>query len=113
MPAVLLETNAEISDPNLLGQELSKAVAKGLSKPEKYVTVSIRSSQTMIRAGNPSIFAFIEIRSIGGFSLPVNNTLSTTICEILSTYGLLKSNIDVNFMDISPENWGKHHGTFG
>lgn len=113
MPAVLLETNAEISNPSLLGQDLSKAIAEGLSKPEKYITVSIRTSQAMIRAGIPSIFAFIEIRSIGGFSLQVNNTLSKNVCGILSKYGLKETNIDVNFMDISPENWGKHHGTFG
>ena len=113
MPAVLLETNAKLSKPEALAKELSNIVANSLNKPEKYVTVSIRSSQAMTRGGVSTKFAFIEVRSIGGLNLSVNNILSKEIGKILMNYGIVGSKIYINFMYISPENWGKYTGTFG
>ena len=113
MPAVLLETNAKLSNPDALAKELSNIVAISLNKPEKHVTVSVRSSKAMTRGGVSTTFAFIEVRSIGGFNLSVNNILSKRISKILMNYDIEEKNIDINFMDISPENWGKYTGTFG
>ena len=113
MPAVFVETNAQISNPDKLASKLSKIVADGLKKPEKYVTVSIRKSLAMTRGGIPTKFVYVEIRSIGGLALEVNNSLSQNISEIFINIGFDKTKIDLNFLDVAPHNWGKFNGTFG
>ena len=113
MPAVFVESNVDFQDPVALAQELSKTVASGLNKPESYVTVSIRKSIAIIRGGIPAKFALVEVRSIGGLDLSVNNQLSKDISEILINHGLEPDMIDLNFRDVAPENWGKPTGTFG
>ena len=113
MPAVFVESNVDFHDPTKLAQELSKIVASVLNKPESYVTVSIRKSIEIARGGNPAKFAIAEVRSIGGLNLKVNNQLCKDISKILVKHGLDPAMIDLNFMDIAPENWGKSTGTFG
>ena len=113
MPAVFVETNVELKNPTVVAQELSKLVAKGLDKPEKYVTVSIRKAQTMTRGGTPTNFAYIEVRSIGGLNQTINDSLAKQIVVLLEKYGLDQSKIDINFIDIAPQNWGKATGIFG
>ena len=111
--AVFVESNVDFHDPTKLAQELSKTVASVLNKPESYVTVSIRKSMVMTRGGNPAKFAIVEVRSIGGLILKVNNQLCNDISKILLEHGLDPAMIDLNFMDITPEDWGKSTGTFG
>ncbi len=113
MPAVFVESNVDFPDPIVLAKELSKTVASILNKPESYVTVSIRKSIAITRGGNPTKFALVEVRSIGSILLTGNNQLSKEISKILINYGLEPTKIDLNFMDVAPENWGKSTGTFG
>jgi len=113
MPIVFVETNIEIKDSETLAQEISRMVANVLKKPEKYVTVSIRKAITMTRGGIPTDFVYIGVRSIGGYNLTVNDTLSRQLGELFVKYGVEETKIDINFTDIAPENWGKATGTFG
>jgi phenylpyruvate tautomerase PptA (4-oxalocrotonate tautomerase family) len=112
MPAVLVETTIELRNPARIAQDLSALVAAGLHKPEKYVTVSIRKSLAMTRGGNPSDCVFVEVRSIGAINKDVNAALSKQICELFAKEGVDPEYIDVNFMDVPPQNWGKSTGTF-
>ncbi|MHA1110299.1 MAG: phenylpyruvate tautomerase MIF-related protein [Promethearchaeota archaeon] len=113
MPAVFVESNLDFPDPEALARELSKTVAFVLNKPESYVTVSIRKSIAITRGGIPAKFALVEVRSIGGLNLSVNDQLSKDISVILINYGFEPDMIDLNFKDVAPENWGKSTGTFG
>ncbi len=112
MPAILIESNVLFSHPYDLASALSKAVALSLNHPERHVTVSLRKSMYMLRAGKSTEFAFVEIRAIGGFTVNTNNTLCCVIAEILEKHGVNPKNIDINFIDIAPENWGKAEGVF-
>ena len=104
MPAVFVETNMEIPNPTALAQALSKLVANELNKPEKNVTVSIRNAITMTRGGIPTDFVYIEVRCIEGLNPTVNNTLAKLIGELFESNDLDPSKIDLNFMDIAPQN---------
>lgn len=113
MPAVFVETTYDIKNAAGLAQGLSALIAQGLNKPERHVTVSIRKSLVMTHGGAPTDFAYVEVRSIGGLNGEVNAALSRQISELFAGYGMDPENIDINFMDILPQNWGKSTGTFG
>jgi phenylpyruvate tautomerase PptA (4-oxalocrotonate tautomerase family) len=55
---------------------------------------------------------FVEVRSIGAINKDVNAALSKQICELFAKEGVDPEYIDVNFMDVPPQNWGKSTGTF-
>ena len=112
MPAVFLETNKELTNPTELAQALSKLVANELQKPEKYVTVVIRKAVTITRGGIVTDFVFVEVRSIGGLNKTVNNSLAKGISKLLKEHSFEETNIDLNFVDVAPQNWGKYKGVF-
>ncbi len=97
-------------------QELLKAssrlVAAELGKPEKYMMVSMNTSDAMIFAGTAEPCAFLELRGIG---LPASRTakLSKLLCELVESHlSVSRERIYINFADVPANLWGWNADTF-
>jgi phenylpyruvate tautomerase len=115
MPLLKLETTVALSDENRksLLPTLSKIVAETIGKPEDYVMVTINPS-AILMAGKPGDAAFVDIRSIGGLSLAVNQQLSKKVSELLNqSIGIATNRVYLNFLDVDAANWGWNGSTFG
>jgi len=115
MPLLKLETTVTLPDDQreMLLSLLSKTVAKIIGKPEQYVMVSI-SPTAILMSGKPGEAAFLDIRSIGGLSGPVNEKLSHEICSILKeAIGVAPERVYINFTNVEASNWGWNSETFG
>jgi phenylpyruvate tautomerase PptA (4-oxalocrotonate tautomerase family) len=115
MPLLKLETNVALSDEKkkLLLPALSKIVAETLGKPESYVMVTINPT-AILMSGKADDAAFVDVRSIWGLSLAVNQQLSRNICTLLrESLGLAPNCVYLNFFNIDATNWGWKGSTFG
>jgi len=96
-----------------LVEELSQAVSRLLGKPETYVMVAVEKAD-MRMSGTDAPAAFLDLRSIGGFSTQKNKTISETLSGIVTKHlGIAGSRIFLNFTDIPASSWGWNGGTFG
>jgi phenylpyruvate tautomerase len=115
MPLLALHTSVSLSDQQRhdLLAPLSKIVAEGIGKPERYVMITV-SEKTMLMAGIEGPAAYVEIRSIGGLSGAVNRKLSERICALLQErLGIPPDRVYLGFTSVGAENWGWNSGTFG
>ncbi|MBP7636044.1 hypothetical protein KBA41_17900, partial [Candidatus Ozemobacteraceae bacterium] len=81
-----------------LAEELSQAVSRLLGKPETYVMVAVGKAD-MRMSGTDEPSAFIELRSIGGFSTQKNKAISEALSGIVTKHlGVSGSRIFLNFM---------------
>ena len=115
MPLLKLETTVALSDEKRqsLLPALSKIVCETLGKPESYVMVTINPA-AILMSGKSGDAAFVDIRSIGGLSLGVNQQLSKKISTLLNQLlGIAPNRIYLNFSDIDAANWGWNGSTFG
>lgn len=114
MPMLALQTSARLSNQqryNLLAP-LSKILAEGLGKPERFVMISI-SEAAMLMSGAEAPAAYVDIRSIGGLDAEVNRKLSGQICALLQQQlGITPDRVYLGFTNVSGENWGWDSGTF-
>src|SRR5262245_11721348 len=114
MPLLKLETTVALSDDHRksLLPALSKIVAETVGKPETYMMVTINSS-AIFMAGQSGDAAFVDIRSIGGLSLAVNQQLSKKVSTLLNqSLGIAPGRIYLNFSDVDAVNWGWNGSTF-
>lgn len=96
-----------------LAEELSQAVSRLLGKPETYVMISVEKAD-MRMSGTDESAAFIDLRSIGGFSTQKNKAISEAVSAIVNKHlGVSGSRIFLNFADIPASSWGWNGGTFG
>jgi len=96
-----------------LAEELSQAVSRLLGKPETYVMISVEKAD-MRMSGTDAPAAFVDLRSIGGFSTQKNKTISETVSGIVTKHlGVSGNRIFLNFTDIPASSWGWNGGTFG
>lgn len=114
MPYLLIRTNSEVpqQEKQPLLARCSAAVADALGKPERYVMVSLESSQPMLFAGEDSPCAYLELKSIG---LPGQRTaeLSATLNELLGKeLDIPADRIYIEFADAERHMWGWNGGTF-
>jgi phenylpyruvate tautomerase PptA (4-oxalocrotonate tautomerase family) len=92
---------------------LSRIVAEAIGKPEDYVMVTV-SQAAILMSGKPGEAAFVDLRSIGGFSHDVNRQLSQKLCRLLhESLGVPESRIYLNFTEVAASNWGWKGATFG
>jgi phenylpyruvate tautomerase len=115
MPLLKLETTVGLSEEQQknLSASLSRLVAEGIGKPERYVMVSIQPAR-MLMSGQGGDAAFIDIRSIGGLSGGVNKQLSQKICALLKqTLQIAPDRVYLNFTDVPAGDWGWNGDTFG
>jgi len=114
MPLLKVQTNIEISDAlqiKLLST-LSSATAKALDKPERYVMITLETSQSMIFAGTGQPLAYLELKSL---SLPETETkiLSEALCSLLQQQlGIDPERIYIEFCNAQRHMWGWNNSTF-
>lgn len=115
MPFVSLKVSVSIDEKtqqDLLGK-ISKIIAEGIGKSEKYVMATVESS-AMIMSASPGNAAFADVRSIGGLSQEINKNLSQQICMLIhQILGIPQDRIYINFFDIERASWGWNGTTFG
>ncbi len=115
MPMVRLTTNVEIGEAKKteLLSALSKLVAKGIGKPERYV-MAIAEGGSIIISGQPGPAAFAEVRSIGGLNAEANGRITSGLCSLLKErLAISPERVYVNFLDIPAGDWGWNGETFG
>ncbi|GAB4838286.1 hypothetical protein Ancab_027814 [Ancistrocladus abbreviatus] len=115
MPTLNLFTNIPVDGvvASDILKDATKAVAKIIGKPERYVMVLINGAVPMAFGGTEEAAAYGELISIGGLGPSVNGKLSAVIAEILQT----KLSIDsarfyIKFYDVERSYFGFNGSTF-
>lgn len=117
MPLVHVTTSAASPEPgamqSLLG-DLSREAARIIGKSEKWVMVAARCGVPMLFAGTPEPAAYVEVKSIGGFTPEVANALSAGLSAVLERHlGVGRERV---YLELEPEEaslFGWNGETFG
>src|SRR4051812_3515902 len=116
MPLIQIQTSAEPPPPerqSALLLELSKTLARELSKPEQYMMTSLFPRAAMTFGGTAEPACFAQISNIGELSEALTARLSAVVCRLLSEgLGVAQARIYLEFRDIEPQLWGFDGGTF-
>ncbi len=115
MPYLKIITNKTIEPARKqsLLASVSKLVATELSKPEKYMMVSLECGVPMVFAGTDAPTAFLELKAIG---LPEakTSTLAQLLCDAMEKQlGVSKDRVYINLADVAANMWGWNGQTFG
>ena len=117
MPLIQLDTSCSLSDPDKkqsIAKALSRLAAEGIGKPEQYVMACVHDNVTMTLAGTPGPCALVTVKSIGGLSKAVNQTLASQVCQMLQKELAIPQNrIYLTFEDVAPTHWAWNGKTFG
>tara|TARA_B100000700_G_scaffold330518_1_gene457182 strand:- start:268 stop:606 length:339 start_codon:yes stop_codon:yes gene_type:complete len=112
MPFIQINTSSKtIFEDDSLQKEISQKVAELTGKPEKYVMTMIQTNNEMTFGGINEPCCFIKLKSIGSLNPPL---MSKSLCDLITSKTNIKSaKIYIEFIDISPSNWGFNNSTFG
>lgn len=111
---VLTSVKCEKEKKEKAVKALSKLLAEGTGKPEKYVASIIEDDAVVAFAGEIENSAFVEVKGIGGLTPSVNKALSASICKYLkSEMGIDPARVYINYTDVAATNWGWDSATFG
>jgi phenylpyruvate tautomerase PptA (4-oxalocrotonate tautomerase family) len=116
MPLLRIQTSRNIPEQGreALMRALSKAMAEGLGKQEKYVMVTVQPALSMIMSGSDAPSVLGELRSVGSFTGEQTSALSRTLCDLLSKkLDVPTDRIYINFEGVTPTHWGYDGKTFG
>ena len=117
MPLIQLETSCELSDPEkkqALAQKLSALAAEGIGKPQQYVMAAVHDKVAMSMSGTGGPCALVTVKSIGGLSKAVNQTLAAQVAQSLQAeLGIEPNRVYVTFTELAPTHWGWNGSTFG
>ncbi len=117
MPLIQLETSCDLSDQDQrrsVAKTLSRLAAGGIGKPERYVMASVRDRLAMTMGGDTGPCALVTVKSIGGLSKAVNQTLAAQIGQALeSELAISPDRIYLTFEELAPTHWGWNASTFG
>lgn len=114
MPYLKIASNVDINDNGKQDVLLavSRAVAQGLGKNEKYVMVSYEPPRPMCFGGSQEPCVYMELKSIG---LPVGKTknLSQSLCILIEQHlGVPPDRVYIEFSSAEGAMWGWNSGTF-
>ncbi len=116
-PLIQLDTSCDLSDgdkKNSLAKTLSRLAAEGIGKPERYVLASVRDNVGMTFSGETGPCALVTVKSIGGLSKAVNQTLAAQVGQALEReLGIAQDRIYLTFEELAPTHWGWNGSTFG
>ena len=114
MPMIRVTTNVEIEQAReTLLSDLSKLIAEGIGKPERYVMALVQTD-SMLMSGQAGPSAFAEIRSIGGLGGDVRGKMTAALCSLLGErLAIPAERVYVNFVDVPAGDWGWNGQTFG
>ena len=114
MPLLKIQTNIRLEQdakPAVLKQ-LSETVASELSKPERYVMVTIETDVAMLFAGSNQPAAYLELKSLG-FPEEKSTELSKVLCDaITQTLPISSDRIYIEFSAPARHMWGWNNATF-
>jgi len=117
MPLIQLDTSCTLSDSDKrqsLAKTLSRLAAEGIGKPDQYVMACVHDNVAMTMSGTTGPCALVTVKSIGGMSKAVNQTLATQVCQMLQRELAIPQNrIYLTFEDIAPTHWAWNGRTFG
>ena len=117
MPLIQLETSCNVSDPQkkqALAEMLSALAAAGIGKPQQYVMASVHDNVAMSMSGTSDPCALVTVKSIGGLSRAVNQTLTAQVAQSLQAeLGIEPNRVYVTFLELAPTHWGWNGSTFG
>jgi len=116
MPLVRLEITEELHADRKasLCARLSALCAEAIGKPEEYQMAIVLDGLTIQRSGRSGPAAFVDIRSIGGLTRSVNQTLSERICRLLEEeFDIPGDRVYLNMTDVAGDHWGYDGSTFG
>lgn len=104
--------SAEQLNSLLLG--LSKLVAQGIGKPERYVMTCLKPQSAMSFGGSLAPSCFVEVKSIGGLTPAVTEKLCQAVAaELERGLGVPANRTYIEFTDANPALWGFDGSTFG
>ena len=114
MPLLKIQTSQPVdaAKKRALATDASKTVADMLSKPERYVMISIEENPAMLFGGSDDPLAYLELKSIG---LPDTKTgeFSAALVALLDRHlGLPADRVYIEFADAPRAMWGWNGGTF-
>jgi phenylpyruvate tautomerase len=115
MPLIEISLSQKMSDQKMtdVARALSRILAEGLNKPEKYVMATLHVKD-IVMAGTDEPAAYIDIKSIGGLTPVVSRTLSKAICEYVSANtDISPERVYITMSDVPAECWGWNGSTFG
>ena len=116
MPLIRLETTEKLQGDRKasLCASLSALCAEIIGKPEEYQMAIVLDGLTILRSGRPGPAAFVEIRSIGGLTHKVNQSLSEKVCHLLQReLDIPGDRVYLNMTEIPGDRWGHDGTTFG
>jgi len=100
------------SAQNILGR-LSRAVAKALGKPERYVAASFSTPTSLIFGGSAEPACVAELANVGELTPGQTQNLSKILCALLAEQVAVPADrVYVVFREIAPHHWGHSDGTF-
>lgn len=113
MPLLQIQSSSA-SIPDGLLKTLSAEIARELTKPERYVMVSISPVPQMLFGGSAEPACFAVLKNIGSFTPEQTERLSELLCRRLSeALAVARSRIYIEFVNASGHLWGHDGGTFG
>ena len=117
MPLIQLHTSCTLPDQDKrqsLAKTLSRLAAEGIGKPEQYVMASVHDNVAMTISGSTGPCALVTVKSIGGLSKAVNQTLASQVGQVLQKELAIPQNrVYLTFEDVAPTHWAWNGKTFG
>jgi len=117
MPLIQLDTSCTLSDQDKrqsLAKMLSRLAAEGIGKPEQYVMACVHDNVAMTMSGSTGPCALVTVKSIGGLSKAVNQTLASKVGQMLQKELAIPQNlVYLTFEDVAPTHWAWNGKTFG
>ncbi len=117
MPLLNLFSSAKQPDEPSLGEMLasfSSLLASELSKPERYVMVSLVPRATMSFAGSREPACYAELKNVGTLSADKVEHLSQVLCTAIGkALALPADRIYIEFTNADGALWGFDGSTFG
>ncbi len=117
MPLIQVDTSCDLSGPDkkqALAKTLSRLAAEAIGKPEQYVMACVHDNVAMTMSGDAGPSALVTVKSIGGLSRSVNQTVAAQVCETLQKeLAIPPSRIYLTFEELAATHWAWNGKTFG
>jgi len=117
MPLIQLDTSCDLSSADkkqALAKTLSRLAAEGIGKPEQYVMACVHDNVAMTMSGDAGPSALVTVKSIGGLSKSVNQTVAAQVSQSLQKeLAIPPSRIYLTFEELAATHWAWNGKIFG
>ena len=106
-----LSIKLDENQKNELQAKLTDVVSSAFSKPKAYIMAGVEDEKSLYMGGTKlNNGAYISVSLLGSASKPACQSLTKSICDILSGYGISSSNVYVTYHPV--ELWGWNGSMF-